>query len=507
MKEEETQGIDQVRLQKLEAIVQDGENPYPYKYETTHDRLKELDESEKRTVRVAGRVISLRNFGKLTFAHIQNGTERIQVALEPSSVGLTGYEKFRRRIDIGDFIGVEGNLFRTRTNELTIKTQNYQLLAKSLRQLPDKWSKLKDPEIRYRQRYLDLIANNPDVMGVFVKRSRGITAMRQFLDSRGYLEVETPSVVDIYGGASARPFLTSVNALGGQEAYLSIAPELHLKRLIVGGFPAVYTICKNFRNEGIDATHNPEFTMMECYGAFQDYNDMMELTEAMYAHIFSTVLGTTKVTYGAWENSKHGAVEIDFKAPWRRARLTELVFEYTGLKVEDMDDKEIRARINETGVSGAKFLDGDYYQEWTWGELVEELFDVHVADKLMQPTFVMDYPRESTPLCKVHRKNPRLIERFEPHVYGIEIGNAYSELNDPLLQRKLLMENSEREKELNNAVLCVPKSFDEDFCVSIEYGMPPTGGLGLGVDRMAMFLTGSPSIRDVIFFPFMKNKE
>jgi lysyl-tRNA synthetase class 2 len=500
-------GIDRERIKKLDEIVREGQNPYPYRYETTHDCLADITDDYKGSVRVAGRVRSIRSFGKLTFAHIQHGTNRIQIALDQTKVGLGQYEKFRRRIDLGDFIGVEGQLFRTKTQELTVTVSSYELLAKSLRTIPDKWSKLKDPEIRFRQRYLDLMGNNPEVMDIFIKRSRGVTAMREFLDRQGYLEVETPVVVDIYGGASARPFVTSVNALGGQKAYLSIAPELHLKRLIVGGFPAVYTICKNFRNEGIDSTHNPEFTMMECYRAFVDYYDMMDLTEQMYAYIFNRVLGTTIVEYGGWENSKHGKVAINFAPPWRRARLTDLVMESTGLNVESMDDDEIKAKIKEKGPNGNTYLDGDFYQQWTWGEIVEELFDVYVADTLVQPTFVTDYPKESTPLCKVHRKNPRLIERFEPHVYGIEIGNAYSELNDPILQRELLLENSKRAKELSNAVPCVPKSFDEDFCVSIEYGMPPTGGLGLGVDRMAMFLTGSQSIKDVILYPFMKNQE
>jgi len=503
------EAIDPIRLNKLEEIVSSGENPYPYRFETTHDCLSELYDGISSPVRVAGRVVSLRKLGKLTFANIQNGRDKVQIALDETSVGPSQYEKFKRRIDLGDFIGVEGKLFRTKTDELTVRLDRYELLAKSLRKLPDKWSGLKDPEIKYRQKYVDLIANNPEVMDIFIKRSKGTTAMREFLEKKGFLEVETPVVVDIYGGASARPFITSINALGNQTAYLSIAPELHLKRLVVGGFPAVYTICKNFRNEGIDSTHNPEFTMMECYWAFRDYHDMMKLTEDMYAHIFNKVLGTTKTEYGD-ENSKIGKVQLDFTPPWKRARITDIVHEYTGLNVENMDDQELRARIRLNDPAGKPYLEGECYQEWTWGELVEELFDRYVSDKLIQPTIITDYPVESTPLCKVHRENKRLIERFEPYVYGMEIGNAYSELNDPILQRDLLLQNSKRGdelRELTNSVLCVPKSFDEDFCRAIEYGMPPTGGLGLGVDRMAMLLTNSTSIRDVIFFPFMKPEE
>jgi lysyl-tRNA synthetase, class II len=365
---------------------------------------------------------------------------------------------------------LSGNVFRTRSGELTVNTHDYDVLCKSLRPLPDKHSGLKDSEMRYRHRSLDLIMN-PEVKRNFIIRTKAIDAMRNFLNSEGYHEFETPLLQPIYGGANARPFVTRINALD-VPAYLNISPELYLKRLIVGGLDKVYTICKNFRNEGVDRTHNPEFTMMECYAAYRDYNDMMKLTEEMYADIFNKVLGTIKVNYQG--------TEIDFSPPWERISMYDAVGRYAGIDAADIS------------------TDND--EDMDKGTLVQKLFEEHCEKHLIQPTFVIDHPKESTPLCKEHRDDPDLIERFEPFVYGVEIGNAYSELNDPLLQRYLLLDQEESRMLGDEEA----HPLDEDFLTALEYGMPPTGGLGLGIDRMVMFMTDSRSIRDVILFPFMK---
>jgi len=341
---------------------------------------------------------------------------------------------------------------------------------------------------------------DPSARDVMVKRSSAISLMREILERHGYMEVEIPTLQPVYGGASARPFTTRLNALGGMDLYLSISPELYLKRMLVGGFnKGVYTICKNFRNEGIDRTHNPEFTMMECYKAFVDYEWLMRLTENMWEEIFTEVNDSAQVRY-AMPKSELGEQVLDFKAPWERRTMCSLVYEHTGLDVANMEEAELRERVQRVYNDGKPYIQSDDYGSLVWGNMVQVLFEAYAEHHLVQPTFVIDHPRESTPLCKGKRGDQRLIERFEPFVYGVEVANAYSELNDPVLQRQLLMEQARMglmgDEEAHQ--------MDEYFCRAIEYGMPPAGGLGIGVDRLVMFLTGSTTIRDVIAFPFMR---
>lgn len=497
-------GIDELmadRIKKLEEIRKSGINPYPYSYDPK-DYAKEIiskffilkdgEETDYKT-KVAGRVMSIRQMGKIYFMDLQDISGRIQLFFRENTLGRDKYNLVKK-LDLGDIIGAEGNIFKTKSGEVTVNVLEYSLLTKAIRPLPAKYHGLKDMELRYRHRYLDLVMN-PEVKEVFVKRTKAIAAMREFLDKYNFLDVETPTLQSIYGGASAKPFETFLNAQK-RKLFLSISPELYLKRLIVGGFDRVYTICKNFRNEGIDKTHNPEFTMMECYQSYADYNDMMRLTEEMYAFIFQKVNGSTKVVYHD-EESDIGEVELDFTPPWRRIKMLDLVKEYTGLDTENMAKEQILSEA-----FSKNLLEGEFYNNWTKGELILELFGKYCEKKLIQPTFVIDHPIESTPLCKPHREIPWLIERFEPFVYGIEIGNAYSELNDPLLQRKLLEGQTKSRSNGEEGY-----QLDEDFCMAIDHGMPPTGGLGLGIDRMTMFLTGKSSIRDVILFPFMKENE
>ncbi|MFO8016575.1 MAG: lysine--tRNA ligase [Candidatus Woesearchaeota archaeon] len=478
---------------KLERIEDQGINPYPHKYDRTHyssdikisyAHLEEGEEAHEGCVSIAGRLTRLNRMGKLTFGDITDGEGKIQVCFLKDELG-SDYENIKH-LDIGDIIGVGGSIFRSSKGEVTVKSREYELLSKSLRGLPEKFHGLKDAGMRYRHRCLDMIAN-PSVIGTFRKRSSAIKAMRDFLDHEGFIEVETPLIQPIYGGASARPFKTYVNSLG-EEHFLQISPELYLKRLMVGGMEKVYTISKNFRNEGIDRTHNPEFTMMECYQAYSDYNDMMRLTEDIYSHIFNTVLGTTKISY----NDK----SLDFSPPWRKASMYDLIKEVTGIHPDEVGEDSLAKLLYDSGYSE------DDCSGKTKGELAMKVFEDYVEGTLIQPTFVTDHPLESTPLCKPHRERPDLIERFEPFVCGYEIGNAYSELNDPVLQRKLL----EQEEEKGRGGQEEYHQMDEDFMHAIEVGMPPAGGLGLGIDRMVMFLTGSSTIKDVVPFPMVKRE-
>lgn len=490
MKENE---IIKERIRKLNTLKEHGINPYPCGYEA--DSLASIIKKEYNSLnngessddcyKISGRIRSMRNMGKVKFFDIQDTSGFIQLFLQQNQLGKENY-KLLKCLDAGDFIGAYGNIFRTKMGEISLNVQNYEILSKAIRPLPDNYYGLKDPEFRYRQRSVDLIMN-PQVKEVFVKRTQAINAMREYLNNKGYMEVETPSLQTIYGGASASPFVTKMNALN-LDLYMSISPELYLKRLIVGGLDRVYTICKNFRNEGIDRTHNPEFTMMECYATNEDYNDMMKLTENMYAYIFNTVNGSTKVEYKE--------EVLDFTPPWKRLTMYDAIKQYTGIDVENLSKAEIENELKKIG-SGVYVSEDD-----TKGVIVQEIFENYVESKIIQPTFIIDHPEESTPLCKKHRSKPGLIERFEPFVYGCEIGNAYSELNDPILQRELLVE---QQKLLNDGDE-EAHPLDEEFIQAMEYGMPPTGGLGLGVDRLVMFLTGSDSIRDVILFPFMKPK-
>jgi lysyl-tRNA synthetase class 2 len=385
---------------------------------------------------------------------------------------------------MGDYIGVNGIIFKTKTGELTVKCLKYTVLAKSLRPLPEKYHGIQDIEIKYRQRYLDLIMDDKSKQ-VFVQRTKIITAVREFLNSKGFMEVETPILETIYGGAAAKPFITHHNELD-MKLFLRISLELPLKKLIAGGYEKVYQIVRDFRNESIDTTHNPEFTMMECYWAYADYNDTMELVEDCYDYVALKVLGTTKITY----QDK----EIELKKPWKRLTMKDALKEYVGIDVDSMENDDIKELLDKHKI--------EYRGNMSRGLLINQLFKI-VEEKLIQPVFIIDHPKETTPLCKLHRKNHDLIERFEPYINGWEIANAYSELNDPIRQRYLLEEQA---KELR-AGLEESNPMDEEFCTAVDYGMPPMSGLGVGIDRMIMLLTNSASIRDVLFFPTMKNSE
>lgn len=492
--EKQTNDLIKERIKKIEDLRNENINPYPYRFHPSHKSLeikKILEKNKEKIlediVSLSGRIMTMRKMGKATFMHLQDSQGRLQLYFQKNNVGNKNYELLKK-LDLGDILGVKGTPFFTRTGEPTLNVNEYKILSKSIRPLPDKWSGIKDKEFRYRQRSVDLIVNE-SVRKTFEKRTLAIKYMREFLDDKGFMEVETPILQNVYGGASARPFVTKLNSLNIPQ-YLSISPELYLKRLVVGGFEKVYTICKNFRNEGIDATHNPEFTMMECYWAGADYNDMMSLTEDLYEFVFNKVLGSTKVKYGD-EN-------LDFKAPWKKISMYEAIKENTGIDVENLNKEELVKKINFLG-----YDDISFYEDASKGLVVQELFENYCEDKIRQPTFIIDHPKESTPLCKIHRNNSELIERFEPFVAGVEIGNAYSELNDPVLQRQLFEEQQRQLSQGNKEA----HPLDEEFLRAVEYGLPVTGGLGLGIDRMVMFMTDSQSIRDVILFPFMKPVE
>lgn len=480
--------VIQDRYKKLEEIRKLGIEPYPYRFNRTHhagdiiskySKLKP-EEKTKDKVIVAGRIMSIREMGKISFGHIQDQSARIQFLIKKDD-DEKQYQLFRL-LDIGDWVGIEGIVFKTRTGEITIETAKLTLLSKSLYPLPDKWHGIKDPEIKYRRRYLDLMMN-PESRKVFVMRSRIIDAVREFLVSRGFIEVDTPALQPIYGGAAARPFKTHLNALD-MDIYLRISDELYLKRLIVGGYDRVFEFAKDFRNEGIDRTHNPEFLQMECYQAYADYNDMMELTEDLFVYVAKKLFGKTKIEYQG--------KEIDFKKPWARVTMSDALKEYAKIDISKMSDKELMRIIEQKKI--------EMNVEKTKGNMVAVLFDKLVSERIVQPTFIIDHPKETTPLCKIHRKNNELVERFEPIIAGMELGNAYSELNDPILQRALLEEQAKKLR----AGFDEAHPMDEDFIRAIEYGMPPTGGLGIGIDRMVMLFTNQQSIRDVILFPFMR---
>jgi len=481
--------IDQLmeeRRKKLQALRDAGINPYPYAFNATHQAgriLEQFDElcSTVGSLRVAGRLVSLRRMGKIGFAHLQDSTGKVQLFFQVDTLGK-GYALLQH-LDVGDFIGVEGTAFRTKTGEATLLAKSLELLSKALRPLPEKWHGLKDTETRYRQRYLDLVMN-PEVREVFRLRSGLISKMRAFLDASGFLEVETPTLQPIYGGANAKPFLTHHNALDA-KLYLRISNELYLKRLIVGGFDRVYEFVKDFRNEGVDRTHNPEFSMMECYAAYWDYSDMMRLTEEMMSTAARELRGGTKLSFQG--------TSIDLKPPWPRLSMMEAIRKHLKLDAAKLTDKELIAEIERRKLE---------CHDRRRGMLIATLFEA-VEPLLMGPVFITDFPRETTPLAKPHRKDPALVERFEPYIAGWEVGNAYSELNDPELQRRLLEEQAKALRAGDEE----SHPMDEDFCQALEYGMPPTGGLGLGIDRWVMLFTDQPSIRDVILFPTLRPKE
>jgi lysyl-tRNA synthetase, class II len=485
------------RREEYEHLLASGVQPYPYSFEVTafaSDILREFsEEQEPRQVRVAGRILSIRRMGKASFAHIQDHSGKIQTYLKRDDLGVSSYDMFKL-MDIGDIVGITGFVFRTKMGEVSIHSQSIELLAKSLRPLPVPKEKtdeeghrvvfdqFSDKELRYRKRPLDLILN-PAVREVFVKRSLLIRAMRGFLDGKGYLEVETPVLQPLYGGAYARPFVTHHNALD-MTLYLRIADELYLKRLIVGGFHGVYEISKDFRNEGMDRNHNPEFTMMELYVAYKDYAWMMELVEEMLSIVNRAVNNADTATVG-------GNV-IDFTPPFKRLPMLESIRQHTGEDVAGFDEAGLRAV--------AKRLNVELEDSAGAGKIIDEIFSERVEHHLIQPTFITDYPIELSPLAKKHRSAPGLVERFELYINGQEIANAFSELNDPIDQKQRFLEQAALRARGDDEAM----TFDEDFVEMLEYGMPPTAGLGIGIDRLTMLLTGAESIRDVILFPTMR---
>lgn len=491
--------VEQARRETRAAIEALGVNPFAYRFARTHTSAAALaayDDAmgdDGPMVSVAGRLVALRTQGKTTFAHLEDPAGRIQLYLRQEF--LPGEYDLVKLLDLDDHVGATGTLFRTRTGEVTIRVMAISLLAKSLRPLPRGkvqqtgegtvvYGGLQDPEVRFRQRYADL-AVHPDVRRIFETRAAAIRWIRRFLDDRGFLEVETPILQPLYGGASARPFITHHNALD-MPLYLRIADELYLKRLVVGGLERVYEIGHDFRNEGMDRTHNPEFTMLECYQAYADYTDMMELVESMLSGLVRDLLGGPGVTLGE--------TVLDFTPPWTRVRFVEGIREHAGLDVLTATEDQMRARLVAHGMSR------DAAEELAGGRLMDELFKEFVEPRLVQPTFVVDYPKPLSPLAKVHREDPRLTERFELFVNGRELANAFSELNDPDDQRARF-EDQARQRAAGDEEA---QPLDEDYLRALEYGMPPTGGLGLGIDRLVMVLTGQPSIRDVILFPAMR---
>jgi lysyl-tRNA synthetase class 2 len=484
----------QQRFKKLDELTGAGVQPYAGRYPVTaatKDILLQYAESAKEDleknrvkVTIAGRIVALRSFGKACFAHLQDGTGRLQVYFQKNNIGEDQFSLFKK-LDIGDFVGINGFLFRTRTGELTVDVDEFTLLAKSLRPLPEKWHGLTDVEVRYRQRYVDLIVN-PEVKELFITRTRIIQAVRAFLNSRGFLEVETPMMQTIPGGATARPFRTHHNALN-MDLYLRIAPELYLKRLLVGGFERVYEINRNFRNEGISTRHNPEFTMLEFYMAYADYRDLISMTEEMISTVARDVLGTTDVVYEGHT--------ISLGASWKR--MTYLDSLRAAGVPEDVLSSEPRAREYALKI-GASLKGGE-----PMGKLLNEIFEALVEPTLIQPTFITDYPTDISPLSKKRNDDPRFVERFELFVVGRELANAFSELNDPVDQKdRFRRQVAEREAGDEEA-----HEMDEDFIRALEYGMPPAAGEGIGIDRLVMLLTGAPSIRDVILFPQMKKEK
>jgi len=483
------------RHEELEELKKMGIETFAYSFDTdsySADIKNDFDKYENKDVKLAGRIMAIRRMGKASFAHIMDQKGRIQFYIKKDDVGEI-YDAFRL-LDIGDIVGIEGYVFKTKTGEISVHTKVLKLLSKSLRPLPiakeieDElgnkviFDQFADKELRYRQRYVDLVVN-PNVKDVFIKRSKIVSSIRNYLDDKGYLEVETPVLQPLYGGAAARPFVTHQNALD-IDLFLRIADELYLKRLVVGGFDGVYEISKDFRNEGMDRSHNPEFTMLELYVAFKDYDWMMNLVEELFEHICKTVFSTSEFTY---EESK-----INFTRPWKRVSYVEAITDKTKVDVITASENDLRGLAKNLGIEIAGLFGK--------AKLIDEIFSQIIEPELIQPTFVVDYPLILSPLAKKHRSKEGLVERFEGYVAGKEICNAFSELNDPIDQRKRF----EDQVKMREAGDDEAHQVDEDFIRSMEYGMPPMAGLGIGIDRLVMLLTNQSSIRDVIFFPQMK---
>ena len=496
MSQEELNLNDQllVRREKMTTMRESGLDPFGKRFERTHTSKElieqfeglENEELEAKSISatIAGRIMTKRGKGKAGFAHLQDLTGQIQIYVRQDAIGEEQYKVFTSA-DLGDIVGVAGVIFKTKTGELSIKVKDFTFLTKALRPLPDKFHGLKDVEQRYRQRYLDLIMSQ-DSKETFISRSKIIQSMRRYLDNHGYLEVETPMMHAIAGGASARPFITHHNALD-MQLYMRIAIELHLKRLIVGGLEKVYEIGRVFRNEGVSTRHNPEFTMIELYEAYADYRDIMSLTENLIAHIAQEVLGTTTVQYGEYE--------VDLKPEWKRLHMVDAIKEHTGVDFwREMSVEEARELASEHGV--------EINNNMLYGHIVNEFFEQKVEEKLIQPTFIFGHPVEISPLAKKNEEDPRFTDRFELFIVAREHANAFTELNDPIDQRERF-EAQLKEREQGNDEAHM---MDEYFVEALEYGMPPTGGLGIGIDRLVMLLTNSASIRDVLLFPLMRHK-
>lgn len=495
--EEQQQGLHellQVRHDKMDQLREWGFDPFGQKFTQTHfaqelidqyaEKTKEELEAGEYVVTLAGRLMAKREMGKASFAQLLDRTAQIQIYVRQDAVGEEKYKVFELS-DIGDIVGVIGVMFKTKTGELSVKVKELTFLTKSLRPLPEKYHGLKDVELRYRKRYVDLIVN-PEVRKTFITRSRILTSMRRYFDSLGFLEVETPTLHAIAGGAAARPFITHHNALD-MQLYMRIAIELHLKRLIVGGLEKVYEIGRVYRNEGISTRHNPEFTMLELYQAYADFEDIMKLTENVVAHIAQDVLGTTKIKYQGHE--------VDLTPAWRRVHMVDLIKEHVGVDFwKEMSDDEARALAKEHGVS--------VEPHHTFGHVVNEFFEQKIEELLIQPTFVYGHPVAISPLAKKNEQDPRFTDRFELFIVAREHANAFTELNDPIDQRQRF-EAQLLEKAAGNDEA---HEMDEDFIEALEYGMPPTGGLGIGIDRLVMLLTDAPSIRDVLLFPLMRER-
>ncbi len=481
---EESPDILGVRLEKVAELESNGIEPFGKRFPVEQhiaEIVADFSANDDREVTIAGRLIAKRGHGKASFGDLQDFSGKIQVYARLNDIGSDAYELYKK-LDIGDIIGVRGTVFRTKREEITVAIKSFELLSKSLRPLPEKWHGLKDVDLRYRQRYLDLIVN-PGVKDVFLKRFEIIRAIRHHLEERHFLEVETPMMQPVAGGAAARPFITHHNALD-MDLYLRIAPELYLKRLVVGGFERVFEINRSFRNEGISTKHNPEFTMLELYQAYADYQDMMEITEGLISTVAQQVLGTLQVTFSDRE--------IDFSTPWTRISMMDAVLQYTGQDFSHLDIERAHQQAADLGVEVNK--------DAVWGQVLNEVFEARVEEKLVQPTFITGHPVVVSPLAKRNKENPLITDRFELFINSWELANAFTELNDPLDQRRRFEQQMEERAQGDDEA----HEMDEDYLMALEYGMPPAGGLGIGIDRLVMLLTNSSSIRDVILFPTMR---
>ena len=481
--------IEKTRKELVLYLKSAGMNPFGGRFltEFSNREIKDsFDKFSEKTVSAKGRIIAIRGHGKATFVTVRDFSSDLQFYFRLDNLGEEKYTFFRKVIDIGDFIGASGTLFKTHTGEITLEVKDFMLLTKSIRVLPEKWHGLRDPELRYRKRYLDLISNR-DILELFIKRSKIINGIRDFLLQKGFIEVETPMLQAIPGGASAKPFVTHYNALD-QDMYLRIAPELYLKRLIIGGFEKVFEINRNFRNEGISTKHNPEFTMLEFYWAYADYNDVMKLSEDLIYYVTNSVLNSPMIEY---KDKK-----IDFTPPFKRVKFNDVLKEYAGVTVSDLRNTgDLRSFLNDLGVKMEKPL--------TIGNVINEIFDKKVEINFIQPTFVYDFPIETSPLARRTENDPHMVDRFEIFVGGLEIGNAFSELNDPLDQYERFKDQIDAKNKGEEET----QEMDLDYIEAMEYGLPPTGGLGIGIDRLVMLLAGKDSIREVILFPQLKKKE